>query len=256
MTGESLSRAGFRSTRWSRVKRARREDPVGRRALEELCQDYWAPVYAFYRRDGMGVEEARDLCQGLFLDLIERGDLAGGDPEKGRFRTYLLACARHYRSRVREREQAQKRGGGRVAFTIALDVEREETEVDRRLHGVELVDCETPEDAFELRWAREVLSRALARLERQEEKKGKAEAFAVLRIYLEGKAPGQSYLEAASRLEVSEAAIKVAVHRLRKRFREALLLEVGQTVETAEEARTEIQDLLAAFGRRKRPQEL
>lgn len=96
----------FAPTRWSLVQRARGQDEQGRQALSELCSMYWPPVFAFFQRDGMNGVDARDLTQGLFAELLERGDVAGGDPEVGRFRNYLLACARHYRSNVRDRERA------------------------------------------------------------------------------------------------------------------------------------------------------
>jgi RNA polymerase sigma factor (sigma-70 family) len=245
MTDERQTRAGFKTTRWSLVVRARNGDAEGRRALEELCRDYWPPVYAFFRRDGLAPDAARDLTQGLFVDLLERGDIAGGDPGKGRFRSYLLACARHYQSNVRDRERAQKRGGEVQHIPIAVD--QSESARDSLVAGVILEDMRTPERAFALTWARELLARALLALQDAEEAKGNGALFAQLRSFLEGVGGDQRYAELAEVTGMTEGALKVAVHRLRRRFRETLLRELGHTVENPADAEDELRELLAVF---------
>jgi len=238
------SHVRFAPTRWSLVRRARQGDEQGRLALAELCGCYWAPVYAFFRRDGMAAADARDLTQGLFAELLERGDTAGGDPGKGRFRSYLLACARHYRSNQRDRERAQKRGGGQVHLPIVVSDPEEQ---DRELLAVTPLDERTPEQAYLRVWVREAVSLALRDLEVEEAGKGRAVQFAALRGTLEGEELDETYAAVGERLGCTEAALKVAVHRLRRRFRSALLRQLGATVEDAADAEAELQELFAAL---------
>jgi RNA polymerase sigma factor (sigma-70 family) len=232
--------ARFEPTRWSLVRRARGEDAAGRAALGELCALYWPPVYAFFRRDGLGPAEARDLTQGLFAELLERGDVAGGDPEAGRFRSYLLACARHYRSNERDRERAQKRGGDRVHTPIVVEPGVGD--------GVEPVDSDSPDRAYLRAWVRESVTAALTDLQAAEAEQGRGAQFAALRETLVGERAALPYAQLAVTLGTSEAAVKVAVHRLRERFRRALLRRLGATVDRAEDAEAELADLFAALG--------
>lgn len=234
----------FAPTRWSLVRRARGSDEQGRQALAELCTMYWPPVFAFFRRDGMSDVDARDLTQGLFAELLERGDVAGGDPEVGRFRSYLLACARHYRSNARDRERAQKRGGDREHVPISA---YEACSADEPLLGVEPADTDTPESVYLRAWVRQTVALALQELAKAEREKGRSAQFELLRDSLEGQQPGQSYAEIAAQLESTEAAIKVAAHRLRRRFRAALLSQLGATVDDAADAEAELRELFAAL---------
>ena len=231
-------------TRWSLVRRARGQDEQGQKALAELCSMYWSPVCAFFRRDGMDDGDARDLTQGLFAELLERGDVAGGDPDVGRFRSYLLACARHYQSNVRDRERAQKRGGDREHVPISA---YESGSTGEPVLGVEPVDTDTPESAYQRAWIRQTVALALQELARQERDKGRAEQFELLRDCLEGQDLELSYVEIARKLGSTEAAIKVAAHRLRRRFRTALLSQLGATVEDAAHAEAELRELFAAL---------
>tara|TARA_R110002096_G_scaffold78973_6_gene185610 strand:- start:1295 stop:2026 length:732 start_codon:yes stop_codon:yes gene_type:complete len=242
MAGRS-SQARFAATRWSLVRRARGDDEQGQKALSELCSMYWPPVYAFFRRDGMADADARDLTQGLFAELLERGDVAGGDPEVGRFRSYLLACARHYRSNARDRERAQKRGGDRTHVPIAVG----NPEDADSLLAVEPADQSTPEQAYLRAWVRQTVELALAALASEEHAKGRSEQFDLLRDTLEGQELGRSYAAIAAQIGSTEAAIKVAVHRLRRRFRTALLSQLGATVDDAAEAEAELRELFAAL---------
>jgi len=237
------SHARFAATRWSLVQRARGEGDEGRRALAELCADYWAPVYAFFRRDGMSTDDARDLTQGLFAELLERGDVAGGDPGKGRFRSYLLACARHYRSNQRDRERAQKRGGDAQHLPFAAPVDDAHLLVaDEPRHDA------TPEQAYLRAWVRQTVAMALRQLEDEERESGRAAVFDRLRPTLEGAPLDGSYRDVARELGTSEGALKVCVHRLRRRFRAALLQQLGATVEDPADAERELRELFDALG--------
>jgi DNA-directed RNA polymerase specialized sigma24 family protein len=238
------SQARFAATRWSLVRRARGGDEQGKKALSELCSMYWSPVYAFFRRDGMAEADARDLTQGLFAELLERGDVAGGDPEVGRFRNYLLACARHYRSNTRDRERAQKRGGDLTHVPISVG---SPDEAESWLAG-EPADQITPEQAYIRAWVRPTVELALAGLASEEHAKGRGEQFGLLRGALEGQELEHSYAAIAGQIGSTEAAIKVAAHRLRRRFRTALLIQLGATVDGAADAEVELRELFAALG--------
>ncbi|MFN3241705.1 MAG: RNA polymerase sigma factor [Planctomycetota bacterium] len=240
------TRARFEPTRWSLVQRARAGDEQGRQALAELCASYWAPVYAFFRRDGMAEAAARDLTQGLFAELLERGDVAGGDPGKGRFRSYLLACARHYRSNQRDRERAQKRGGDVAHVPIRVQVD--DGDEGAGLHALEPSCDETPEQAYLRAWVQESVARALREVGEHERAKGRGAQFERLRLVLDGQPLPGGYAAVAAELGASEAAIKVAAHRLRQRFRAALLSQLGATVEDPADAEAELRELFAALG--------
>jgi RNA polymerase sigma-70 factor (ECF subfamily) len=229
----------FPTTRWSLVLRAARDDAAGNAALAELCAAYWPPVHAFYRRLGLGPEAARDLTQGLFADLLERGDLRRGEPGPGSFRSFLRGCARHWLANERERELAQKRGGGRV---FAVDWQRE----TERTH--EPASAETAEAAFERRWAETVIGRALAQLELDEQAARRGPQFASLRPVLDGGGPPEPWAAIARQLGTTEGALKVAAHRLKARFRDCLCAEVRQTLPDGSAEGDELRELLQALG--------
>lgn len=235
-------RRGFRTTRWSLIARSGQRDAVGQRALEELCELYWPAVYAFYRHDGADPEAAKDLTQGLLLDLLERDGFASADADRGRFRSYLRVCARNFAANARAREQAQKRGGAMP--TLSLDFGQEEQGLQ-----TEPVDGLDADAVFERRWARAVIDAALAALEAEETESGRGRLFAVLRPTLEGESLGRPYAEVAAELGISEGAFKVTAHRLRARFRSRLLAEVGQTVAdgSTAELEDEVRQLLTAL---------
>ncbi|MEZ5966418.1 MAG: hypothetical protein R3F56_21460 [Planctomycetota bacterium] len=213
----------FHTTRWSLVARAGTDDLAGRQALAELCQAYWQPVYWLYRRLRVDPERARDLTQGLFAHLLERGDLRRADPQRGRFRAWLRACARHWLADEHERERAHKRGGG--AVVLSLDVAAEESR-----YGLQAVDHLDAEALFERRWAQTVIERALVRLEREETTARRGALFPHLRVVLEGEGPRRPWADLARELDTSEGALKVAAHRLRARFRDCLVAEVRDTL--------------------------
>jgi RNA polymerase sigma-70 factor (ECF subfamily) len=229
----------FQTTRWSLVLAAGREDEVGQRALAELCELYWYPLYAYLRRQGKPREEAADLTQGFFARLIEKQDIVRVTTDRGRFRSYLLAAIRNFAANEWHKERAEKRGGGRA---ISFDSEDAEAR-----YSLEPVDVNSPDKIFARRWALTVLEVVLAQLAKEMEAKGAAEIFARLKVFLEGDGRGPAYAELVDELSMTEGAIKVAVHRMCARFRELLLREVGQTLAEPTDADAELAELLAAL---------
>ena len=233
--------SGFPTTHWSRVLRAGDpDDRDGRDALEVLCRDYWYPLYAFARRRGLNQDDAGDIVQGFLADLIERKDLAKADPSRGRFRSFLRWACSHYMSHCREHDHALKRGGGQTPVPIDLR-DAEGRYLNEPSHDL------TAERLFERRWALELLAHVLKQLELESIATGKIELFTSLRPLLEGDDDAQSYREIGESLEMTEGAVKVAVHRLRRRYRRLLREEVARTVESAEDVEAELADLLAAL---------
>ncbi len=233
----------FETTHWSVVLTAAEgKSSDARSALAELCRCYWPPLYGFIRRRGYSVEEAQDLTQGFFAELIEKNYVAQADQELGRFRTFLLAALKHHISHERERRSARKRGGGRVIFS--LDFASAEKE-----YACEPATDITPEHLFERRWALTVLRKALENLERQYCEAGRSEEFARYRPFLTGDNESTSYARLAADTGGTEGAIRVAVHRLRQRFRRSLKAEVAQTVRSESDAEDELNQLFVVLGR-------
>ena len=230
----------FETTHWSLVLAARTGKSVeSRTALEALCGAYWFPLYAFIRREGYAAEEARDLTQGYFARLVERRDLKDVRPELGRFRSFLLVSVKHFLSNERDRERAKKRSPG--SPLVSLDAQDAEAR-----YSFEPADALTPETLFERKWAMTVLERTLGRL--GEENAGqKAQRFEALRAHLSGDEPAASYRELGETLGMSEDAVKVAVHRLRRRFGELLREEIADTVREPGEVDDEIRHLLGVL---------
>lgn len=233
--------AGFPTTHWSRVLRAGDpNDMEGRDALEQLCCDYWYPLYAFARRQGLDREEASDLVQGFLADLIERRDLAKADPSRGRFRSFLRTACAHFLSHARDHDRAAKRGAGRTPISIDLQ-DAEGRYINEPAHDL------TAERLYERRWALVLLGRVLARLESEVSRGGKSDLFNQLRPLLEGGDLTESYKQIGEALQMSEGSVKVAVHRFRFRYREILREEVARTVDEPAEIDAEISDLLQAM---------
>ncbi|WP_395744411.1 RNA polymerase sigma factor [Prosthecobacter sp.] len=234
--------SSFQDTRWTLVSRSRGSDTQAQAALSELCEAYYAPVVAFLRRDGREEGMARDLAHDFFAKLLAGGAIDGADPLRGKFRSYLLTALKRFAADQRARDHAAKRGGGQVHAVI--DGEPEQTGA-----GLQIADThvDAPDAAFDRQWALTVLARAMARLETAMREDGKAAHFDVLKPWLtaEGDATPQS--DAASRLGMSVEAVKVAVHRLRKRFREAVKEEIAQTVGQAGDVREELDALMGAL---------
>jgi RNA polymerase sigma-70 factor (ECF subfamily) len=232
-------RAGFAATRWTVVLAAadERSGTKRRRALEELAQIYWFPLYSYIRRRGHDAPEAEDLTQEFFARLLEKKVLAAVDRDKGKFRSFLLASVKNFLANEWDKSQSQKRGGGQPL--VALDALDAETR-----YRLEPADELTPERLFERRWAVAVLDQVLARLKQEYEARDAGRIFEALEDGLAGKAETPGYAELAGRLGMTEGAVKVASHRLRKRYRELLRGEIAQTVASPELVDEEIRFLL------------
>jgi RNA polymerase sigma-70 factor (ECF subfamily) len=231
----------FATTRWSLVLAAKdKAAPEARQALADLCTAYWYPLYAYVRRQGHDAEQAQDLTQEFFTRLLEKDFLRAVDPVRGRFRAFLLAALRHFLANEWDRAKASKRGGGRRL--LSLDCRAAE---DR--YRLEPAHQLTAEKLFERRYALTLLEQVLQRLKREMARAGKDELFEGLKQYLAGAAES-GYAETARALNMSDGALKTAVHRLRRRYRELLREAIAETVETDHEIDEEIRDLFAALG--------
>jgi RNA polymerase sigma factor (sigma-70 family) len=234
--------SSFHDTRWTLVSRSRGDDAQARAALSELCAAYYAPVVAFLRRDGRDEETARELAHDFFARLLAGGAIDGADPLRGRFRSYLLMALKHFAADQRARAHAAKRGGG-IAHAV---LESDSTHTGA---GLQIADtqAEAPDAAFDRQWALTVLARALARLEGEMRADGRAAHFDALKPWLTAEAATTPQSEAAARLGMSVEAVKVAVHRLRKRFRDAVKEEIAQTVGQAGDVKEELEALMGAL---------
>lgn len=232
------ARRAFAATRWSLIARATGVEEGSRAALEELAAGYWYPLYAFARRRGASPEDAEDLVQSFFARLLEKAWLEQADRDRGRFRTFLLAAFRHHTSHVAERAAARKRGGDRAWLSLDGAESRYEAEASTAL---------APEALYERRYALALIDRAWARLAERTRARGpdSAERFDVLRPYLE-EDDTPVYRVTATRLGLSETAVKVAVHRMRGHFRDALRAEVADTLDDPASVDDEIRRLMEA----------
>ena len=228
----------FCTTRWSMVRGALGDGKQARRALEELCKAYWYPLYAFVRRQGHQAHDAQDLTQEFFARLISKDWLEGLEPERGKFRSWLLASIKHFLCNEWDRDHAAKRGGGQVLLSID-----EATAESRYLR--EPVAVDNAELLYDRRWALTLLERVMARLREEFSRAGKSELFVAIKGTLTGDAP--SYAEIASQLDTTEGAVKAAVHRLRERYRAAIREEIAETVDGAAEIEEELRHLLAVL---------
>jgi RNA polymerase sigma-70 factor (ECF subfamily) len=237
----------FATTDWRLIAAARGGDvPRARQALGELCAAYWYPLYAYLRRRRHPAEEAQDLTQGLFAHLLEkeRAFLAGLGPEKGKFRSFLLTALQHYVADERDRAAARKRGGGRAVFSIEIAIDLPGAE---GRYAAEPAHDLTPERLFERRWALTLLDRVLDGLGAEMATAGKGALFDRLGPAVLTGGEAASYAEIAAELGMTEGAVKIAAHRLRRRYRELIQAEVARTVERPEEVEDEIRALLAAI---------
>ncbi|MGB8169860.1 MAG: sigma-70 family RNA polymerase sigma factor [Chthoniobacteraceae bacterium] len=230
----------FEQTRWSMIfAAAGGEETEARQALEHLCRTYWYPLYTFVRRQGHSAHDAQDLTQGFFARLLEKKDLAAVDRANGRFRSFLLAAMKHFLANEWDRARTQKRGGG-----IAL-VSIDDTTAEQRYQH-EPADQITAEQLFDRRWALTLLDQVLARLGEEMMCAGKAGQFDALKFCLTGE-KGAAYEEIAIRLGTTAGALKVAVHRLRDRYRTLLREEIARTVGSAAEVDEELRQLFSAL---------
>ncbi len=241
--GSSSAGGRFTTTHWSLVLAASgSEDTHSREALAQLCQVYWYPLYAFVRRHGHGPHDAQDLTQEFFVRLLEKDYLRDVDRSKGKFRSFLMVALKHFLSKERARGKTLKRGGGQRL--LSLDIISAEDRYRR-----EPEDNLTAEKLFEHRWALTLLDRVLTRLSEEYEASGKATMFEQLQGCLTGDSDLLPYAELARRLGMTEGAVKVAVHRLRKRYRGVLRDEIAQTVADPSEIDEEIRQLFSALGK-------
>lgn len=226
----------FVTTRWTLVLRARGGSPEAQAALGELCAAYWQPVFSFIRRGGRDEHTARDLTQEFFARLLARHGLDTVQPGRGRFRSFLLGAVKHFLADMHDREHALKRGGGQVA--VPLDAEDP---------GVpELPDpASPPSDAvFDREWAVTLVNRSVESLAAEHADEARRAQFTVLKPWLLGDVGGLTQAEAAERLGWTENAVRVAVHRLRRRFRELVKQEIAQTVDDPAQFQEELRYLL------------
>ena len=235
---EDLAQGGFNTTHWSIVLACSGKNDANQaqEALAKLFQTYWYPLYAYTRRRGHGEQDAEDLVQAFCLHLQEKHALAKADPERGKFRTFLLSSLQNFLANEKARAHAQKRGGGREM--IFLDAEDA-----RSRYRLEPAHELTPEAIFEMRWAHAVLEQTLAGLRVDFIARGKQRLFDGLASFLTFDEPGDSYQQAATRLGLPLSAIKTTVHRLRQDYRTKLREEIGRTVSTPDEIEDELRYL-------------
>jgi RNA polymerase sigma factor (sigma-70 family) len=231
----------FATTHWSVVLAAGAVDSIqAKRALESLCSAYWYPIYAFVRRQGHYPADAQDLTQEFFAELLEKQHLKSLTHREGKFRSFLLKLLQHFLSNERRKICAQKRGGGRAALSFdALEAEER--------YRLEPIDAASPELAFERNWARALIRRTLVRLRDEYAASGKSELFDRLKDYHPGERTTVSYATLGTQFGLSEAAVKVAVHRMRRRHRDLLRDEIAGTVSTPVEVEEEVRHLLGLF---------
>ncbi len=237
-------RPAFVTTHWSVVVAAGGGGGAqAQEALARLCETYWYPLYAYVRRRGYSPEDAQDMTQEFFARLLARNWVGSADPQKGRFRTFLLTAMSRFLANEWDKVRSLKRGGA-LRF-VSLDWAGAETR-----YGTELADPSTPEQAFERRWALTLLDEVLDQLEVEYGAQGKAELFAALKPCLVGDSATLSYQELAHSLRLSEGGVRVAVHRLRQRYRELLRCEIANTVVSADEVDAEMRHLFNVLARK------
>jgi RNA polymerase sigma-70 factor (ECF subfamily) len=233
----------FATTQWNLVMAAgQQSSPDSRSALESLCQTYWYPLYAYVRRRVQDSSEAQDLTQAFFSQLLEKNYVGQAAPDRGRFRAFLLTAFKNFLSKQWEKDKAQKRGGGRAP--ISLDFETGDSR-----YRIEPATNLTAEQLYEKQWALTLLDRIMKRLEEELADAGQSDRFGVLKEFLVGDHAGLTYAGAAAELNTTEAAAKMAAHRLRRRYRELLRDEIAQTVSSPEEVDEEIRELFAVLAR-------
>jgi RNA polymerase sigma factor (sigma-70 family) len=232
----------FPTTRWTMVVAAgdpRRKE--ARSALAALCESYWYPLYAYLRRRGYPADQAQDLTQEFFIRVLEGRYLDRADPEKGRFRAFLLTSLKFFVADEEDRNRAQKRGGGAL---LPLEFSSGEDRYQR-----EPAHDETPERIFERRWALTVLDRVVEKLRDEFVHHGRPEHFERLKVFLLGHSDAP-YAALAREMKTSEGALKVAIHRLRKRYRELFRQEIADTVADPAEVETELRYLAGVLTRK------
>jgi RNA polymerase sigma-70 factor (ECF subfamily) len=235
------SAAPFSATHWSVVLAARDAGLVeGADALETLCRAYWPPLYGYVRRQGHAPHDAQDLTQAFFARLLEKDYLGAVDRSKGRFRSFLLASLNHFLANEWRNARSQKRGGN-CSFVSFDDPAAED------LHAQTAAPDLTPEKLFERQWATTLLDQVLGRLRQEFLQTGKTELFESLKVFLTGEKRAGAYAILAAELGTTEAALKMAVSRLRRRYGQLLREEIGRTVSSPDEVEGELRALFAAL---------
>jgi RNA polymerase sigma factor (sigma-70 family) len=231
----------FNTTHWSVVLQAAdAHSPLADSAMEQLCRHYWYPLYVYARRLGRSAHDAQDLTQDFFARLIERKSLGLADPQRGRFRTFLLSSFKNFMASEWKKAQAKKRGNGQVLFS--LDVQDSE-----QRYACDAVENSTPEHAFAKRWAATLLELVMSQLRRKYSTNGKTNLFEILQCHIWSDPAEVRYAAFTSELGMSEGAARVAMCRLREDFRSMLRAEVASTVETDAEVDEELRYLISVL---------
>lgn len=235
----AANHAGFTATHWSVILAAANGESSP--ALEELCRTYWYPLYVYVRRRGYGPEQAQDLTQEFFARLLAKRGLETVNPLKGKFRSFLLKCMNHLLADVHDYETRQKRGGGQpvLSFDAAAAEQR---------YGLEPVEQMTPEKIFERRWVVALLEQVLNRLRDEYSRDGKLEVFGTIQHFLTAEQSEHDYPAAARQLGMTEGAVRVAVHRLRRRYGALFRESIAQTLDPSEDLVTEMRHLVSVLG--------
>jgi RNA polymerase sigma-70 factor (ECF subfamily) len=239
-SSEQHGAAAFATTHWSMVLEAQGESPAAQEALEKLCRTYWRPIFAFVRRQGLSSEEAEDITQGFFAELLERRSLSAVRKEKGRLRSFLLGGLKYFLASEQRRAMAIKRGKGQRL--IPLD----ELNADDRIE-IEPADLMTAEMIYERRWALTVLERVLSRLKDEYLAAGNAALFDSLKELLPDEPGSPSQAEIAAKLGMSENAVRQAFYRFRQRYQALLREEIAHTVATPADIEDELRHLIAVL---------
>lgn len=239
---EALPRPAFVTTHWSMVLSAQdKNSPDARQALETLCGAYWFPLYAFVRRQGHSPQDAQDLTQEFFARLLKKEYLKSAEREKGRFRTFLLVALKRFLANEWDRQHAQKRGG--FMPIVSIDQELAESRfASEPAHQLQ------PDILFDRQWATSLLERTMSLLRDEYVTSGRAKLFEFLQACLTKDESALPYAEIAARLNLTEAAVKMAVQRLRARYREILREHIADTVSSPEDIEEEIRHLFSTFG--------
>jgi RNA polymerase sigma-70 factor (ECF subfamily) len=240
-TNVSQGAAAFVTTHWTRVLEARGASPEAKAALSELCAAYYAPVLAFIRLNTPDEESARDLTQAFFARLLGDDGINAVDPQRGRFRSYLLGAVKHFLADARDHNHRLKRGAGQTSLPLEPGTDTSP--------GLDLPDpnAPSPEREFDRKWCLTLLDHALSALLKEQKNAGSLEQFQVLKVWLTGDAEGISQADAARRLGMNEGAVKVAIHRLRRQFRAAIKREIARTLKDPAQVEEEMKCLLEAL---------
>jgi RNA polymerase sigma factor (sigma-70 family) len=231
----------FATTRWTQVVASSGDSPEGRQALSDLCAAYYAPIVAFLRREGRDEDHARELAHEFFERLLKRQSMGGADPRHGRFRTYLLGALKHFLGNRRTYQQREKRGAGAIHETLSTDTDT--------LPGLTEANASmpSPDAFFDREWALSVLDHAFAVMKEESARAGALREYELLKPWLSGADAVRTQADAARQLGSNEGAVRVAIHRLRRRFRELVKAEIRQTVNSPGDVADELRLLIEAL---------